>query len=104
MQEITTQRELLQAAEQQLNDKEQELAEMRLVALQTEVRLKELEQELLDRLPRSVQGAPTTMRLPVEHTLAISDFDLAAVEAADGLRRRTLVQLRALFSEALAST
>jgi hypothetical protein len=48
MQEITTQRELLQAAEQQLSGKEQEMAEMRLVALQTEVRLKELEQELLD--------------------------------------------------------
>ncbi len=62
-----------------------------------------LEPGLLDRLPASVQAAPTTMRLPVEHTLAISDFDLAAAEPADGLRRRTLKTLRALFSEALTS-
>ena len=60
-----------------------------------------LDPELLDRIPRSVQGAPTTMRLPVEHTLAISDFDLAAAEPPDGLRRRSLKALRALFSEAL---
>ena len=62
-----------------------------------------LDPELLERMPRSVQGAPTTMRLPVEHTLAISDFDLAAAELPDGLRRRTLKTLRALFSEALAT-
>ncbi len=62
-----------------------------------------LEPELLDRLQRSVQGAATTMRLPVEHTLAISDFDLAVAEPPDGLRRRSLKALRALFSEALAA-
>ncbi len=60
-----------------------------------------LDPELLERMPRSVQGAPTTMRLPVEHTLAISDFDLAVAEPPDGLRRRTLKDLRALFSAAL---
>jgi transcriptional regulator with XRE-family HTH domain len=61
-----------------------------------------LEPALFERMPASVQAAPTTMRLPVEHTLAISDFDLAAAEPADGLRRRTLKTLRALFSEALS--
>jgi transcriptional regulator with XRE-family HTH domain len=61
-----------------------------------------LEPGLLERLPLSVQAATSTMRLPVEHTLAISNFDLAAAEPPDGLRRRTLKAMRGLFAEALA--
>ncbi len=60
--------------------------------------------ELLARLPQSVQSGGTTMRLPAEQSLAISDFDLAAAEAKDGLRRRSLDLLRALFAGALGAT
>ncbi len=62
-----------------------------------------LEPGFFEMLPRSVQSSATTMRLPVEHTLAISDFDLAAAEPPDGPRRRSLKAIRALFSEALTN-
>lgn len=59
--------------------------------------------ELIERMRGSVTCLGTTLRLAVETSLAINDFDLRATEDAAGQRRAALTQLRALFADAMVS-
>lgn len=57
----------------------------------------------VERLHGSVTCLGSTLRLAVESSLAVNDFDLKADEDATGLRRAALAQFRGLFAEALAT-
>lgn len=60
-----------------------------------------LDADFVAGLRRGVTSSGTTLRLGVESSLAINQFDLNAAEEPDGPRRATLAQLRHLFAGAL---